>query len=70
VSGLSVAVKCAGIVETGTRVREGCSYPVRGSNHDRLAFAISAADRPELAMEQASNAAKTIEIKAMTRVKV
>lgn len=62
ISGLNEALASRSIVEVGTRVRQGERYAVRGSNHDRLAFAISAADTPTSATSDARSAAEQISI--------
>jgi len=70
VSGLNEALSSRSIVEVGTRARQGEEYAARGSNHDRLAFAISVAETPVSAIADATAAAEQISIETFARREV
>ena len=62
VLGLEEAARVESVVEVGTRARTGERYAVRGSNHDRLAFAIASARSASDAIAAAGAAAARISI--------
>lgn len=62
VTGLEDAGRADCVVEVGTRARTGERYAVKGSNHDRLAFAIASANNAEDAIAAARVAVEHISI--------